>query len=179
MNPLEIIQNYYDAESHLYNILVTHSIQVRDKAIAIASKNPHLNIDLQFVKEAAMLHDIGVFKTNAPRIFCEGSFPYIAHGYLGADILREKGFEKHALVCERHTGTGLSLQHIVSNNLPIPHRDMQPITIEEQLICFADKFYSKTHLDQELPIERIRAKMSKFGKDSLAKFDYWMELFNL
>ncbi len=179
MDPLALIQKYYDAESPLYETLVTHSRQVSDKAISIARNNPHLDIDLQFVQEAAMLHDIGIFQTNAPRIFCNGKFPYIAHGYLGADILRAEGFEKHALVCERHTGTGLSLKQIERNALPIPHRDMQPVSIEEQLICFADKFYSKTHLDGELPIEKIRAKMLRFGEDSLAKFDYWMTFFNV
>lgn len=179
MDPIAVIQKYYDTTSPLYEILVTHSRQVTNKAVAIARNNPHLSIDLQFVQEAAMLHDIGIFQTSAPRIFCNGEFPYIAHGYLGADILRSEGFEKHALVCERHTGTGLTLLQIERADLPIPHRDMQPISIEEQLICFADKFYSKTHLEQELPIEKIRSKMSRFGLESLKKFDYWMKVFNM
>ena len=54
--------------------------------------------------------------------------------------------KKSALVCERHTGAGLSLEGIIAQDLPVPHREMVSVSLEEQAICFADKFYSKTHL---------------------------------
>ena len=129
------------------------------------------------MKEAALLHDIGIFQTNAPTIQCFGSHPYIAHGYLGAEILREEGFPQHALVCERHTGAGLSLQDIVDQQLPVPHREMLPITLEEQLICFADKFFSKTHLDEEKSVEKARHSIAKYGEEGLSRFDRWCSLF--
>ena len=90
-----------------------------------------------------MLHDIGIFLTDAPGIFCFGDKPYICHGYLGADLLREEGFPRHALVCERHTGAGISAESIIKQDLPIPHREMLPVSMEEQVICFADKFFQK------------------------------------
>ena len=165
MNPFLIINAYYKTHTVLYDILVSHSQSVAKKARDIAEKNPELHIDTHFVSEAAMLHDIGIFMTNAPEIFCLGQNRYIEHGYLGADLLRKEGFPKHALVCERHTGTGLSLHQIKQQNLPLPHRDMRPVSIEEQLICFADKFFSKTKLNQEIPIVTIRQHLSKFGAD--------------
>ena len=58
-------------------------------------------------------------------------------------------FPRHALVCERHTGAGLSLKDIMDQKLPVPPREMLPVSMEEQVICFADKFFSKTHLDRE------------------------------
>lgn len=107
-----------------------------------------------------MIHDIGIFLTNAPRISCLGSFPYICHGYLGADLMRKEGFPKHALVCERHTGAGISLSDIEQQNLPLPKRDLRPVSLEEQLICFADKFYSKTRLDEELTLSQVQVSLN-------------------
>ena len=57
--------------------------------------------------------------------------------------MRKEGFPRHALVCERHTGAGISLQSIIDQQLPVPHRDMVPVSLEEQVICFADKFFFK------------------------------------
>ena len=125
----------------------------------------------------ALLHDIGIFQTDAPSIRCFGTHPYIAHGYLGAEILRAEGFPQHALVCERHTGAGLSLQDIIDQQLPVPHREMLPVTLEEQLICFADKFFSKTHLDEEKTVEKARNSIAKYGEEGLNRFDRWCSLF--
>ncbi len=177
MNPLEIIERYYTPGTELYKILVDHSRSVTQKALSIAEKHPELDIDMLFVSEAGMLHDIGIFETDAPSINCFGKYPYIAHGFLGADLLRKEGYSRHALVCERHTGAGLLLDEIVSQNLPLPHRDMVPVSIEEQVICFADCFYSKTHLGEEKSTDKIIKSMSKYGKRSVMQFQKWCERF--
>ena len=91
--------------------------------------------------------------------------------------MREEGFPRHALVCERHTGTGLSLKMIEEQKLPVPHRDMRPVSWEEQIICFADKFYSKTHLEREKTPEKIRKSLSKYGEETVLQFDAWCKLF--
>ncbi len=177
MNPIEIIDKYYPEGGELRNILLTHSRSVARKALAIADAHPELPLDRKFVEEAAMLHDIGIFRTAASGIHCEGTFPYICHGYLGADLLRAEGFPRHALVCERHTGAGLSLKEIIAQQLPVPHRDMLPVSLEEQLICFADKFFSKTRLEEEKTLEKARKSVAKHGEEGLARFDKWCALF--
>ena len=177
MNPYNIIKKYYEEGTPLYNILVDHSTDVTNKALSIAEKHPELDIDVDFIKEAGMLHDIGIFMTNAPSIECYGEYAYIAHGYLGRQLLTEKGYSKPALVCERHTGAGLMLNEIIEQQIPIPHREMMPISIEEQVICFADCFFSKTHLGEEKSVEQIRKKLSKYGNRSIEQFDQWCELF--
>lgn len=177
MNPYNIIKKYYEEGTPLYNILVDHSTDVTNKALSIAEKHPELDIDVDFIKEAGMLHDIGIFMTNAPSIECYGEYAYIAHGYLGSQLLTEEGYSKHALVCERHTGAGLMLNEIIEQQIPIPHREMMPISIEEQVICFADCFFSKTHLGEEKSVEQIRKKLSKYGNRSIEQFDQWCELF--
>lgn len=177
MNPLDIIKKYYIEGSDLYNILIDHSRDVTNKALKIAQNHPELNINTQFVAEAGMIHDIGIYKTDAPTIECYGQYPYIAHGYLGKEIVESEGYPIHALVCERHTGAGLCLEEIIQRELPIPHRDMRPISIEEQVICFADCFFSKTHLGKEKCVDKIRKKMSKFGDIQINQFNKWCDLF--
>ena len=63
-------------------------------------------------------------------------------------------------------GAGLSLEDIIAQQLPVPHREMLPITLEEQLICFADKFFSKTHLDEEKTVEKARQSIAKYGEEA-------------
>jgi len=177
MDPIKIIEKYYTPTTPLYNILLSHSRSVTNKALEIAQRHPEIQMDTTFIAEAAMVHDIGIFLTNAPAIHCIGNAKYIEHGYLGADLMRQEGFERHALVCERHTGTGLSLEEIKKQRLPLPHRNLCPISYEEQVICFADKFFSKTHLEQELPIEKIISSLSTFGDTSVLQFKRWLNMF--
>lgn len=177
MSPLAIIDKYYPEEDERKHILLVHGRMVAEKALAIAGRHPELRLDREFLYEAGMLHDIGIFLTDAPGICCLGDRPYICHGYLGADLMRAEGYPRHALVCERHTGAGLSLDEIIAQNLPVPHRDMLPVSLEEQVICFADKFYSKTHLEREKTVEKARKSLANYGEAGLKRFDRWCELF--
>ncbi|SRR3989344_270243 len=179
MQPLQIIEKYYQPGSKEHKIFVIHAAMVTKKALEIAKRIPERKPDLQFIQEAAMLHDIGIFKTDAQDIGCHGDKPYICHGYLGREVLEKEGLSKHALVCERHTGVGISKPEIEKNKLPIPKRDMNPISLEEEIICFADCFYSKDpmYLTEEKSLKKIRDELAKFGKDKVEKFNQWCELF--
>lgn len=177
MDPFAIINKYYKAGTKLYDIYLSHCTDVTNKALTIIQKHPELAVDTKFIEEAGMLHDIGIFGTNAPRIACEGNMPYICHGYLGREILTNEGYPKHGLVCERHTGTGLSLETILNRELPIPKRDMRPQSLEEKIICFADKFFSKSQLGKEKPLKKIRQNLRNHGWHQVEIFDEWCELF--
>lgn len=124
-----------------------------------------------------MLHDIGIVLADAPGIECYGTEPYIRHGLLGAEILRAEGLEAHARVAERHTGTGLTVEQITRQQLPLPARDFSPETLEEQVICYADKFYSKSHLEREKTPEQVLRSLEKFGDEGVERFRRWMEMF--
>lgn len=165
-----IIDKYYQRQGRLRDILMTHSRLVADKALSCAQIRG-IEIDKDFVEEAAMLHDIGIIRCNAPGILCFGELPYICHGVEGSDILRAEGLPRHALVCERHTGAGLTIADIERQGLPLPLRDMTPHTLEEKLICYADKFYSKSgNITAQKPIEKVMASMERHGEDTLARF---------
>ena len=125
-----------------------------------------------------MLHDIGIFKCDAAGIQCFGTEPYICHGRIGAELLRSEGFPRHARVCERHTGAGITKAQIIAQNLPLPQQDFLPETMEEKVICYADKFFSKTHLDREKTIEQAEKSLSKFGDEGVLRFREWEKCFD-
>ena len=54
---------------------------------------------------------------------------------------------------------------------------MLPESLEEQLICFTDKFFSKTHPEKEKSIDKIIKNLSKHGEDSVKRFKNWCKLF--
>lgn len=173
----QIIDKYYAQQPDLMHILMVHSEAVAQRALRICDAHPELGADRQFVFEAAMLHDIGIVQCDAPGICCHGTQPYICHGILGAEMLRAEGLERHARVCERHTGAGLSADDIIRQQLPLPHRDFLPVSIEEQIICYADKFYSKSHIDREKTLAQAEKTIARFGQDSLDRFLQWEHLF--
>ncbi len=172
-----IIDKYYAEDNALRQILITHSTLVMKRAVRICDAHPELGANRQFLIEAAMLHDIGIFKCNAPSIYCMGDAPYICHGYIGAQLMRAEGYPMHARVCERHTGAGLTLNDIVSQHLPLPEHDFLPETIEEKIICYADKFYSKTHLEYEKTYDEAVRSLQKFGEEGVTRFMEWKKIF--
>jgi uncharacterized protein len=178
MDPLALISRYYQPKSKAHQILLAHSRAVCNKALKIAVQNKHLNPDLKFIEEAALLHDIGIFMTNAPDLYCFGDYPYLAHGYLGCELVTNLGYPEHGLVCERHTGVGITKDEIIEKKLPLPLRNFIPETVEEQIIAFADKFYSKsTDLHREKSLSEVRRSIMKFGPANVVRFDEWCGLF--
>ncbi len=173
IDTLSIIYRFYDPESALCKLLVKHSTQVAELSQQFSQRliDNHVPVDIDFVVEAAMLHDIGILHTDAPGIYCHGTEPYIRHGVIGRAMLDQLGLYRHALVCERHTGAGLSCSEILERHLPLPHRDLLPVSIEEKLVCYADKFFSKSHPDDMRTLAVARAKLEKFGASTLTRFD--------
>lgn len=202
MNPYDIIFHFYPQDTALRQLLILHSEKVRDKAFSILEMARRedrsaelMTVDEQLINDGALLHDIGIGRTHAPGIYCDGNEPYICHGILGAQMLRDlidangssfssielKRLEQIARICERHTGAGLTVQDIVEQNLPIsPVRDLFPETMEEKLVCLADKFYSKSgDPSKEKDLERVKRSMMKFGAASTARFEDLCRLFSV
>lgn len=173
----KVIDKYYGTDPHLRRILVCHSLQVADMALEIV-KSHGLPLDPAQVSVAALLHDIGIFLTNAPSIGCNGKDPYILHGVLGAEIIRNEGFgEEIAGVAAHHTGAGITVEDIVKQGLPLPDGDYCPRNLLEKLVCYADKFYSKSGNMQKKTLGQVRAGLSRFGSDSLCRFDELHHMF--
>ncbi|MBQ5643522.1 MAG: HDIG domain-containing protein [Bacteroidaceae bacterium] len=177
MKPEEIIEKHYAGQSELKELLLLHSRQVAQKAMEVLDRHPEIQANRDFVYEAAMLHDIGILHTDAPGIGCKGKHPYICHGMLGAGILLAEGLPQHARVAERHTGTGLTRETIQRQGLPLPLHDFSPETIEEQIVCYADKFFSKSHPERVKTSGQVRDMLSRFPDADLEKWDRWTLLF--
>ncbi|MDD4816717.1 MAG: HD domain-containing protein [Victivallaceae bacterium] len=180
VDPLDILNCFYPEDTPLRRLLLKHSSQVRDKAAALLAAAPEpvrRRTDGEAAAVGAMLHDVGIVRCFAPGILCNGDAPYIAHGVIGAAMLREYGAERgvdlepFARICERHTGSGLAAGEVREHALPLPVRDYLPETNEEKLICLADKFYSKSGDMLEKPLPAIRRSMLKFGDGPAARFD--------
>ncbi|MDO9081633.1 MAG: HD domain-containing protein [Desulfuromonadales bacterium] len=180
MNPWFLLEKYYPPGDPAREILFAHSRAVAAKALAVARRLPPSEIiDLSFVEEAALLHDIGIRFVHAPAIGGHGDLPYLAHGYKGRELLEAEGWPRHALVCERHIGVGLSATSILAQHLPVPLRDMIPETREETIITYADLFFSKKEqeLSREKSLEQVRRGVAGFGAENLAIFERWHALF--
>jgi len=182
MTPAEadqLLRKYYSERTPAFRYLYQHSLAVADLAVRIAQKNPDKNPDVNFVHSAALLHDVAIFMTHAPGIGCYGRFPYLAHGYLGRRLIEYEGYPQHALVCERHVGVGITKEEVALKKLPLPKRDMLPVSIEEEIICYADKFFSKNPGKISTPKdpEEIIKKLSQHGKGKAETFKGFMKKF--
>lgn len=182
MDPFSLIEKFYPRGSTLYQRLIQHSRQVTLKSLEIADSLKTLQPDRDFIEKAALLHDIGIFLTDAPSIGCTGDKPYICHGYLGRELLDKEGLPKaFGRVCERHTGAGITKENILSNQLPLPPRDMVPVTLEEKIICVADKYFSKSPNKTSRPVttQMVIENLKKLNMGHAERFCAWAEEFNL
>ncbi len=182
MEPMQVIGKFYPPGSETHTILVNHSRQVAKKSLEIARNLAHLNLDLEFIEQAAMLHDIGIFLTASPAIGCTGDAPYICHGYLGRKLLDKEGLDPtYGLVAERHTGAGICLDTVIRHNLPLPRRNMVPKTLEEKIICCADKFFSKTpeNRQKKRTVPDILEELTAIDPAHAGRFAQWAAAFKL
>ena len=180
MNPLDVIDRFYPPDSIARKVLLVHGRQVADKALAVARGLPELHPDLAFIESAALLHDIGMIRTRVPELGCHGESPYIQHGVIGREMLESAGLPEHALVCERHVGVGITVEDIREQHLPLPERDMRPVTLEEQIICYADKFFSKKpngRMAREKSAEKVAKKLLRRGSEHCLRFTRWVSRF--
>ena len=178
MNAVALLEKYLAGPDALA-VVQEHSRLVAAKALAIAHSLGDASLDRTFIEEAALLHDIGVGGTASPHIFCHGAEPYICHGIIGRKILEAEGFPRHALVCERHIGVGLTIEDIRSQGLPLPLREMTPVSLEERIISFADMFFSKKTgaIHVEKTPDQVRENLRRFGGHKVEIFEEWLREF--
>ncbi|MFQ5884387.1 MAG: HDIG domain-containing metalloprotein, partial [Thermoplasmata archaeon] len=104
--------------------VVKHSEVVTKLAVKMAGI---CEADVDLVRTSSMLHDIGRSVTHGPE-----------HGFEGGRILRELGFPgRIAFIVERHVGGGLDAREL--KELGLPAKDLVPVTLEEKIVCLADK----------------------------------------
>ncbi len=177
MDVAGILAKYFQGQA--LSMVEVHGSAVSGLSVAIGISVGLSEEELFFLKQAAMLHDVGICRVRAPEIGLCGAHPYIMHGILGREILEDEGFPDHALVCERHIGVGLTEADIVNQGLPLPVRDMSPQGLLEEIICFSDLFFSKRlgFLEQIISVEVVRQRLARFGEVKVQIFDSWLHKF--
>ena len=132
--------------------VVEHCLAVSEYAyeLALAIKNKGYNVDVELVRLGGLLHDIGRSKTHG-----------IEHGVVGAEILRELGFdEKIALIAERHIGAGITKEEAIE--LGLPPKDYIPITLEEKIVAHADNLiFGTKRVEIDEVIKKFEKKLGK------------------
>ena len=178
MQATDLIDKYSTGHDKAKSLLLAHSHLVARLALRVVDLvEKSASVDRVFVEQAALLHDIGMLFTDTPKLGCHGDRPYITHGVIGAEILRDEGLPRHALVCERHIGVGLSIEDIRDQGLPLPLLDMRPQTLEERIVAYADLFYSKTRQGMRTA-EMVRTALARHGQYKVIIFDEWHRHFN-
>ena len=82
MNYQAIVDKYYPEIMKLCNCISSHIANLYAEALQIVSYHPGYARCPVHVEEAAMLHDLGIFMTDAHlSIQCFGSQSYICHGH--------------------------------------------------------------------------------------------------
>ncbi|MBS7622841.1 HDIG domain-containing protein, partial [Candidatus Bathyarchaeota archaeon] len=91
-----------------------------------------IKVDRGLVWAGALLHDVGRAVTADAK-----------HGAEGARLLREAGFtEELARIVERHVGAGIPIAEAA--DIGLYPKNYLPETLEEKIVCYADKLVSGT-----------------------------------
>ena len=83
-------------------------------------------VNVEFVRTAALLHDIGRYKTHDP----------ILHGVEGYKLLMDLGYPEEAFICASHILYGIDRSE--AEQYGLPENDFIPISFEERLIPLVD-----------------------------------------
>ncbi len=104
-------------------------------------------VDIQAVVAAAILHDIGRSKTHT-----------IRHGVEGSEIVEKEGADRKVVeIVRKHVGAGIAPEEAA--RLSLPDLDYIPRTLEERIVCFADKMIDRNRVRPfEEEVRRFRIK---------------------
>lgn len=174
----------YAPNDEAYDLVYGHCQIVNELALwcadRIKEKQP---IDRGLLSSAALLHDIGTYVFFAQENNTGRNSLYAQHAILGAKIIADEGIDSQIVqIVETHVLLGLSKQEIIEKPWPLPARDYIPRNIEGEILCYADRFHTKSptfntykaflkHLEQNFPLQAIRfeALSKKFGIPDIEK----------
>ncbi len=155
MNPELILKKYAPNEKD-FDAILRHCRKVAEIAVRLA-KTSRVPVDIDFVKDAALLHDIGRFQHPHKDTA-------VFHGVVGAEIMLKEGFPKIARVCECHVGPGIPMAEAIKCGLPA--KDYCPKTVEEKIVCYADKIVAG---DKEITFQQAYDRFLKELGPDVAK----------
>lgn len=111
------------------DIIIKHCETVAKVAKVLAEEFDRRGhpVEIRAVVAAALLHDIGRYKTQTVR-----------HGVEGSEMIEREGVDRKVVeIVRKHVGAGLTPDE--AKRLGLPELDYIPRTLEERIVCFADK----------------------------------------
>ncbi len=127
--------------------VISHCLAVTDLALETAAKLQErgLKIDIQLVEAGAMLHDLGRVKTHT-----------VDHAVIGGQIAQSIGLPDSVVrIIKRHVGAGITSEE--ADWLGWPKDTYLPTTLEEKVVCYADKLIGQSKRTSiETEIERLQ-----------------------
>lgn len=178
----QLHQKYSHGEysKEVLDLVWTHSCIVKEIALIISSnlkQNCGIEADNKLITIGALVHDIGVYNCFDDKF--QSTVPYITHGLIGYKLLRDQKIKENiARFSLCHTTTGLTWQTIASQNIPLPVRDYIPITLEEEIVSYADAFHSKGR-PRILSYEEASVNYAKFESPAVFMLDRFSKKFGV
>lgn len=131
------------------DLVWNHCQIVKEIALQLAcnpGKKMPQKLDINLIIIGSLIHDIGVYycydEVFNPK---QKASAYFYHGWIGEKLLRELGFPtKITRFATSHTSTGITIKDIQRENLNLELKDYSPVTLEEELVNYADKFHTKS-----------------------------------
>jgi uncharacterized protein len=135
--------------------IINHELAVMRRARDISHNITKLDVNIELVKIGAIFHDIGRIKSHG-----------MDHGPIGGKMLRILGISENiALITERHTMAGITVEEAKQFDLPL--QSYLPESIEEKIVCLADKYFMGT---KNVSIEqRFQRWIDKYGKTTFLR----------
>ncbi|MDX3070961.1 HD domain-containing protein [Streptomyces sp. MI02-7b] len=167
---IRALHEKYAPSAEAFDLVFTHCEIVWSIAEQLMPASGVGAVDEELVRAGCLLHDIGVY-----RLFDDGGgldhAKYVRHGLLGHELLAAEGFsEALCRFCSCHTGVGLTAADVLRQGLPLPPADYVPVTREERLVMYADKFHTKASPPRFLSFPAYAEQAGRFGEDKVAAF---------
>ena len=136
--------------------VIDHCTAVADLAVETAEKlkSKGLKVNVELVEAGALLHDLGRSRCHS-----------VDHAVVGAQIAQSIGLPEPVIrIIKRHVGAGITAKE--AKALGWPKDTYTPQTIEEKVVCYADKRIDKSKV---IPIEVEIEKLKKDNKVEAAE----------
>ena len=141
------------AGSGVYVVRHCQAVAMAAKIIADEFSRRGSSVDTKAVVAGALLHDVGRSRDQTVR-----------HGLVGSEILEGEGVDAKVVeIVRRHVGAGISPEE--AKRLGLPDFDYIPRTLEERIVCFADKMVDADRVrDFGEEVHRFTAKSHDVGR---------------
>ena len=136
--------------------VIVHCQAVTELALELAEefKTKKYLIDVALIEAGALLHDLGRSKTHS-----------VNHAIEGMQLAQAEGLPD-AVICiiKRHVGAGISTEE--AEQLNWPKDKYIPQTLEEKIVCYADKCISG---NKRIPVETTIKQLQDQKLEDAAK----------